>query len=405
MTSKKKLYNFASILDEETRKQAIECSQLDIIYPHIALMPDAHLGLGATVGSVIATEKAIIPSAVGVDLGCGMIAFKTPLTVNDFEGKDLSILRKNIEKVIPLSAGHYNKTLLPSTLDKISILEEHLEILKSQTSGEVPPVLNDSDSIRSWKYQLGTLGSGNHFIEISKDEEDYIWIFLHSGSRGVGNQIATFYIDKSKKTCKDTNLPNKDLSYFREDEDIFRDYVGYVIWSQNFALQNRLEMLERVAKELEQFMGSNFYSVLSEDERNQSTIQCHHNFVQSEFHYGKQVWVTRKGAIEAQKGQFGLIPGSMGTASYIVVGKGNKISLNSSPHGAGRLRSRTASRKMFTKKDLEDVMGSIEYNRDSKAFIDEIPMAYKDINVVMEDSKKLVKIVRKLNQIINVKGD
>lgn len=381
----KKLYNLASIIDDNTLAQAIMTSEMPFIYPHLALMPDAHLGKGATVGSVIPTVGAIIPAAVGVDIGCGMIAVKTQFKKEDLP-KDLAKLRTSIERSIPLSAGSYNTKLTASAAERITYLEGKAE-------------KDYKKFVDNWNLHLGTLGSGNHFIEITLDETDSVWLFLHSGSRGIGNKIAQFHIAKAQELCKKwyITLQDPDLAYLIEGTPEFWDYMKDLRWAQEFALLNREEMMDRVIKDFYYFMGK---KDIEELER----INCHHNFTEKEKHFGKEVWLSRKGAINAGSGVKGLIPGSMGTASYVIEGKGNYLSFNSSPHGAGRVFSRSQARKTFTKEQLKEAMKGIEY-RDTDAFIDEIPGAYKDIDIVMEDAKDLVEIKHTLHQIVNIKGD
>lgn len=382
----KKLINWASILEDNTKEQAIETSTMPFIYPHLALMPDAHLGMGSTVGSVIPTDGAIMPAAIGVDIGCGMIAVKTQFTTSDFSGKDLSKLRESIERAIPLSAGKYNQKIVDTAAGKIEELEDLAE------------VSYDDETRTDWRLHLGTLGSGNHFIEISHDENNDIWLFLHSGSRGIGNKLAMKHIGIAQEYAERNfiKLDNKDLAYLVEGTQEFDNYIRDMRWAQRFAFLNRKEMMDRVVRQVSEFMG--------QEVENQQEINCHHNFTQQEEHWGKKLWITRKGAISADEGKLGLIPGSMGTDSYVVEGLGNKVSFNSAPHGAGRVYSRSKARKTFTQEQLEESMEGIEYRR-TDAFLDEIPSAYKDINVVIEDAKDLIKVVHKLNQIINVKGD
>lgn len=385
----KTLINWASILESKTREQAELTAQLPFVYPHVALMPDAHLGKGATVGSVIPTLGAIIPAAVGVDIGCGMIAERTQWTEQQVrQAGNLTTLRHAIERGIPVSAGGYNSTLTDSAALRVEALET-----SAHKAGFDP-----KQYVGNWKMQLGSLGSGNHFIEVSADEQGAVWLFLHSGSRGVGNKIALRHMSIAAEQCKKwwVALPSPDLAYLAEATDEFWAYIRELRWAQDFALANREEMMDRVIAAIGDYMGE----PVNERER----INCHHNFTEQETHFGKQVWVSRKGAIRAQQGEPGLIPGSMGTASYVVVGKGDRLSLDSSPHGAGRNHSRSAARKMFTQEQLRTAMDGIEY-RDTAAFIDEIPQAYKDIDVVMADAADLVEIRHVLHQIINVKGD
>ncbi|CAG7572716.1 tRNA-splicing ligase RtcB [Barrientosiimonas humi] len=384
-----KLLSWASVLEPATREQAERTATMPFIHPHLALMPDAHLGLGATVGSVIPTLGAVMPAAVGVDIGCGMIAVRTELTATDLP-QDRAAVREQIERSIPLSAGGYNR--------KIS--REHTQERLDRLAAAAEQAGFDPESYaKNWRLQLGTLGSGNHFIEISLDEEDRVWLFLHSGSRGVGNKIAQHHIKVAQRMCEKwwISLPDKDLAYLVEGSEEFWAYVRELRWAQQFALLNREEMMDRVAEQVRRWVG---LDSLVEAER----INCHHNYTEQEKHFGKQVWVSRKGAINAERGRPGLIPGSMGTASYVVSGLGNPVSLNSSPHGAGRALSRTKARKAYTQDQLREAMVGIEY-RDTDAFVDEIPQAYKDIDVVMADAADLVEVRHTLRQIVNVKGD
>ena len=386
-TINSKLLNWASILDAQTREQAVMTSRLPFIYPHLALMPDAHLGRGATVGSVIPTLGAIIPAAVGVDIGCGMIAVRTQYTVQELP-KDRKRIREDIERAIPLSAGHNNKQVLPTAEPRIA----ELKTLAAAAG------FNPAQYVAKWELQLGSLGSGNHFIEVCADEADAVWLFLHSGSRGVGNRIAQHHIGVAQHVARknQVRLPHPDLAYLDEGTPQFDRYIAELRWAQHFALLNREEMMDRVITQFGRWVGGR----VVERER----INCHHNFTQQETHYGKSVWVSRKGAIKAAPGDPGLIPGSMGTASYVVEGLGNPASLNSSPHGAGREYSRTAARKTFTFEELKRAMRGIEF-RASEAFIDEIPAAYKPIDQVMQDAADLVTVRHKLRQLVNVKGN
>ncbi|QNK53181.1 RtcB family protein [Dermacoccus sp. PAMC28757] len=382
------LFNWASILEDSTREQAVTTASMPFVFPHLALMPDAHLGRGATVGSVIPTLGAIIPAAVGVDIGCGMIAVRTQHTAADLPTERASV-RQAIERAIPLSAGGANRKI---SREHMQVRLDELETMAEEAG------FDPAAYAKKWKLQLGSLGSGNHFIEISLDEEDRVWLFLHSGSRGVGNRIAQHHIKAAEAYCR-TNwiqLPDRDLAYLVEGTPQFDAYIRELRWAQHFALLNREEMMDRVVRQYAEWVGE----PVTELER----INCHHNYTEQEKHFGKNVWLSRKGAINAEAGRPGLIPGSMGTASYVVVGKGNALSLNSSPHGAGRAFSRSAARKRFTGDELREAMKGIEY-RDTDAFIDEIPGAYKDIDQVMADAADLVEIRHTLRQIVNVKGD
>jgi tRNA-splicing ligase RtcB len=389
-----KLLNWASILDEVTLRQAENTASLPFVHPHVALMPDAHLGKGATVGSVLPTREAIIPAAVGVDIGCGMIAVRTPWSIAEVRARGpLAALRGDIERAVPLSAGKYNRKLTDSARTRV----EELEQLADELGDHVLPAVMGATP--NWQLQLGSLGSGNHFIEVTADEQDRVWLFLHSGSRGVGNKIAMRHIAIARKRAERDrlDLPDRDLAWLDEGTPEFDRYIAELQWAQHFALLNRDEMMDRVADCLARHMRADETPELER-------IQCHHNFTQRETHAGVDLWVSRKGAIEARKGQDGLIPGSMGTASYVVSGLGNELSLNSSPHGAGRAFSRSKARKTFTRAQLEESMRGIEW-RHSDAFLDEIPAAYKDVETVMEDAKDLVEIRHTLRQLVNVKGD
>ncbi len=381
----KRLMNWASILEDKTRQQAVRASSMPFIFPHIALMPDAHLGKGATVGSVIPTLGAIIPAAVGVDIGCGMMAVRTQLTAADIGG-DLGALHAAIAAAVPLSAGKYNDQITGSAQLRISELES---IEGIEQADQIAP---------RWRHQLGSLGSGNHFIEVSLDEEQRIWLFLHSGSRGVGNKLASKHIKIAQQQCATRwiMLPDPDLAYLVEGDAEFWSYLQALRWAQRFAYLNREEMMDRVIDCFADFMGVSTKST--------EVINCHHNYTSSETHFGQQVWLSRKGAIDATAGTPGLIPGSMGAASYVVVGRGNRLALNSSPHGAGREYSRSAARKKFTREDLDERMAGISWGN-SNAFLDEHPLAYKDIDVVMQDAADLVEVTHTLRQIVNVKGD
>jgi tRNA-splicing ligase RtcB (3'-phosphate/5'-hydroxy nucleic acid ligase) len=379
-----KLLNWASLLDERTRSQAVRTSTMPFVYPHLALMPDAHLGKGATVGSVIPTLRAVMPAAVGVDIGCGMIAVRTEFIVDDLAGRPLAPLRQSIERAVPLSAGGRNQKLTATATARVAELE-------------AVPDVEPERYLAHWREQLGSLGSGNHFIEVSGDEADRVWLFLHSGSRGVGNKIAQHHTEVARGLMERywISLPDPDLAYLVEGTDEFETYVRELRWAQSFALLNREEMMDRVVGCLAEFLGREVVEL--------ERINCHHNFTQLERHFGREVWVSRKGAIEARVGQPGLIPGSMGTASYVVSGRGYPPALHSAPHGAGRAYSRTAARRTFTHEQLRAAMVGIEF-RDSEAFLDEIPAAYKDIDQVMADAASLVEIRHTLHQLVNVKG-
>lgn len=388
-----KLVNFASEVDDKTIEQAKQTAKLPFVYPHVALMPDAHYGKGSAVGTVIPTLGAVIPAAVGVDIGCGMAAVLTAYTRADIRGRDLGALRDSIESSIPLSPGRYNRRLdrFPFTAERLGRLEQ---------SADAHGV--DLSHSPNWRMQLGSLGGGNHFIELCVDDSDRVWLFLHSGSRGVGYRIAQRHIRTARQLTRERNieLPHRDLAYLEEGTVEFDTYLRELTWAQSFAFENRAEMTDRFRQAFAYWMG------IDPGEATHTEITrvfCHHNYTRREEHGGKQVWLTRKGAIDAHAGVLGVIPGSMGARSYVVRGKGNPASLCSAPHGAGRRYSRTHARKLFTANDLAAAMTGVEY-RHGAAWIDEIPQAYKDIDVVMADAADLVEVVAELRQVLNVKG-
>ena len=376
-------------IEPQARGQLNNISEMPFVFHHVAVMPDCHLGKGATVGSVIATKGAIIPAAVGVDVGCGMVAVRTRFFAKDLPD-NLDKLRTGIERRIPLGAGAGNKKLTDTAIERV----RELKSIATQDYEKVD---------KHWITALGSLGSGNHFIEICLDEKDQVWVALHSGSRGIGNRLATKHIKIAQKLMDEGSiqLKDRDLAYLTEATPEFDAYLTDLLWAQDFARLNREEMMDRVMKELSfAFYGEDGRQSEIEIER----INCHHNFTQQEQHFGSEVWITRKGAIQMKRGQRGIIPGSMGTQSYIVSGLENRLSFNSAPHGAGRRFSRSEAKRRFTMDDLEAAMGDISF-RHSKSLIDEIPMAYKDIDEVMENSKELVRIDHTLKQVVNVKGD
>lgn len=376
-------------IEEKARQQIENTSQIPCLFHHVAVMPDCHFGIGATVGTVLPTIGAIVPAAVGVDIGCGMIAVKTKARREDL--KDLAYIRKGIERRIPMSAGKFNQKLTETAAERVHALKEF-------SKGRDYATFN-----KHWELSLGTLGGGNHFIEICVDEKDNVWATLHSGSRGVGNKIGNHYIKKAKALIDKLSvaLPDKDLAYLTEGTKEFDDYISDLHFAQTFALLNREEMMDRVMAELSTAVFGNHTKA---NELEAERINCHHNFTQKEYHFNKNVWITRKGAVQAKEGMRGMIPGSMGTKSYIFIGLGHKDSFESSPHGAGRRMSRSEARKKFSVAKLDEAMKGIEY-RKSNVLLDEIPMAYKDIDEVMEYSKELVKVEHTLKQIINCKGD
>lgn len=378
-------------IEPEAQQQIVNTAQMPFVFRHVAVMPDCHYGKGATVGTVLATKGAIIPAAVGVDIGCGMIAVRTPLKRSDIP--DAAAVRRGIERRIPMSAGRNNPKLTPSAMDRVNTLQ--------QLARETKATPDQYD--KNWKLALGTLGGGNHFIELAEDGDGIVWLTLHSGSRGVGNKIGMHYIRVAQDLCKKkgVRLPDRDLAYLTDEHAAFTAYMRDLNWAQQFALHNRNEMMDRVLAEVSVAVyGEDGHQADLEVQR----INSHHNFTQQEKHFGETVWVTRKGAIEARTYNWAMIPGSMGTRSYIVVGKEHPMSFSSAPHGAGRRYSRTKARALFKIEDLSVAMSGIEY-RHSKELLDEIPGAYKDIDQVMENARDLVEVKYVLKQFINIKGD
>lgn len=399
------VYSFASQIDQATIDQATELATLPFIHPHIALMPDAHCGKGSAVGTVIPTLGAVIPAAVGVDIGCGMIAVRTRFTAKDIGNRvddgerDLGALRRQIEEAIPLSPGNYNKTLSRFGFTRA----KHEELIQLQKKLDV-----DLSHSPKWMEQLGSLGGGNHFIELCIDDSGQVWLFLHSGSRGVGNKIAQRHIkiaqaytrkreDDSLTIRGAYRIPNQDMAYLIEGTREFQRYVDDLAWAQRFAFLNRAEMMDRYIQVFAWWLGVEPQRV--ELER----INTHHNYTVPTQIDGERVWLTRKGAIDATEGKLGVIPGSMGTRSYVVRGMGSRTGLNSAPHGAGRRFSRTKAKALFSEADLAEAMKGIEY-RHGPQWVDEIPQAYKRIEDVMDDSKDLVEVITTLRQVLNVKG-
>jgi tRNA-splicing ligase RtcB len=370
------------------RQQLVNLSQLSIVHHHVAAMPDVHAGIGATVGSVIATHRAIIPAAVGVDIGCGMIATRTSLTAGDFDERRLQRVFDQISRDVPVGRDQHKEARAltdaakPFGRNLKKILEKHPQLEK-----RFPRTQN-------WVCQMGTLGGGNHFIEVCLDEAGSVWVMLHSGSRGIGNAIGTYFIELAKKDFQG-NLPDRDLAYFPEGGQHFDDYVDAVGWAQDYARANRAEMLELVLEAMRRHLPS--------FEAMQEAVNCHHNYVQRERHYGEDVWLTRKGAIRAGKGELGIIPGSMGARSYIVRGKGSAASFESCAHGAGRKMSRKAAQKKFSVEDLVEQTSGVICRKD-KGVLDEIPGAYKSIDEVMANQADLVEVVHTLKQVLCVKG-
>ena len=384
-------------VEEGAREQLRNVASMPFIHDHIAVMPDVHIGKGATIGSVIPTSGAVIPAAVGVDIGCGMLAVQTTLCVDDLRGREAE-LRKAIEKAVPHGrSDHGGKNDVGSWRGDIptSIGEVWRSVLWDgfETAAKAYPAVLESNSVS----HLGTLGTGNHFIEVSKDESGRIWILIHSGSRGVGNKLAQHYMCLAKAMTERwyTILPDKDLAFFPEGEKAYSDYLFAVRWSQRFATENRNLMLAAVLEVLSELGMSTT--------PNGEVIDCPHNFVDTENHYGKNVLVTRKGAVRVREGHLGIIPGSMGAKSFIVKGKGSYESFYSCSHGAGRAMSRTAARKRFSVEDHIAATIGVECRKD-EGVLDETPAAYKNIQSVVDAQSDLVSVEHVLKQIVCVKG-
>ncbi len=378
-------------VEPQARQQLVNLSTLPFIYRHVAAMPDVHTGIGATIGSVIATHNAIIPAAVGVDIGCGMIACRLSLEANDLSEVLLKKIFDQISRDVPVGREQHKEDraltdrALPFASQLKRMTDKHPQLLKSFGKSS------------DWIRQMGSLGGGNHFIELCLDESDCIWVMLHSGSRGVGNAIGNYFIQLARKDMERwmINLPDRDLAYFPEGTEHFDDYAEAVQWAQDYAYANRQAMLDLILAALTRHLPA--FQVTAE------AVNCHHNYVTKENHYGENVWITRKGAIRARQGDLGIIPGSMGAKSFIVRGKGNPESFCSCSHGAGRKMSRTAAEKAFTTADLARQTEGVVCRKD-KGVIDEIPGAYKDIDQVMANQEDLVEVVHTLKQVVCVKG-
>ncbi|MBP7468877.1 MAG: RtcB family protein [Thauera sp.] len=378
-------------IDEGSKAQLANIASLPFIHHHVAAMPDVHLGIGATIGSVIATHQAIIPAAVGVDIGCGMVAARLSLTANDIDEKRLKKVFDQVSRDVPVGRDqHADGRVL---VDAVRPFEPGLKALTERH----PQLLKAFGKFSKWANQMGTLGGGNHFIEVCLDEHAQVWVMLHSGSRGIGNAIATYFIELARKDMARNmvHLPDRDLAYFAEGSEHFADYVEAVHWAQEYAMANRQAMLDLVLAGLARHLPP--FTVTTE------AVNCHHNYVAREHHFGADVWLTRKGAIRAGKGELGIVPGSMGARSYIVRGKGNPESFCSSAHGAGRRMSRTAATKRFTEADFARQTEGVICRKD-KGVVDEIPGAYKDIDEVMTNQRDLTEILHTLKQVVCVKG-
>lgn len=383
-------------VENEARQQLMNTASMPFIFKHLAVMPDVHLGKGSTIGSVIPTVGAIIPAAVGVDIGCGMIAARTSLTANDLPD-NLAGLRSAIEQAVPhgrtSTRGGRDKGAWGDIPQQADRAWEALSPGFKALTDKYPRLVKSNN-----RQHLGTLGSGNHFIEVCLDEANRVWFMLHSGSRGVGNAIGTLFIQMAQADMRQhiANLPDRDLAYFEEGSQHFDDYVQAVGWAQDFARQNRELMMQAVVQAARKIISKPFEVALE-------AVNCHHNYVQKERHFGEDVLVTRKGAVSAKKGELGIIPGSMGAKSFIVRGLGNEESFCSCSHGAGRTMSRTKAKGMFTVEDQIRATAHVECRKDA-AVIDEIPMAYKDIDKVMHAQRELVEVMHTLRQVVCVKG-
>jgi tRNA-splicing ligase RtcB len=387
-------------LDDGALKQLRQTASLPIVHGWVAAMPDVHWGLGATIGSVIPTLGAVIPAAVGVDLGCGMMAARTSLTAGDLPDS-LRGLRTAIERAVPHGrSGHARRR---SRRDKGSWhdVPAHVDAAWKPLHDEFVEICDKHSAIRKSNHRvhLGTLGTGNHFIEVCLDESDRVWFMLHSGSRGVGNRIGSYFIEKAKRDMEVhlANLPDANLAYFREGTEHFDDYVQAVGWAQRFARANREAMMTAVIAAARSTEGIRPFEV------SDTAVNCHHNYVAREHHFGEDVWLTRKGAVRAGAGELGIIPGSMGAKSFIVRGKGNPDSFCSCSHGAGRLMSRKEAKRRFSVDDHARDTSHVECRKD-EGILDETPRAYKDIDAVMHAQQDLVEVVHTLRQVVCVKG-
>ena len=382
-------------VDEQAKAQLANIARMPFVHSHLAVMPDVHLGKGATVGSVIATQGAIIPAAVGVDIGCGMMAVQTTLKAKDLP-ESLAALRARIERAVPHGAskvrGRYDRGSWGTTPDSVrtrwgTLADRHERIVAKY------PRLKSKEPHK----QLGTLGGGNHFIEVCLDTEQTVWVMLHSGSRGIGNMIGQLFIELARKDMKKhfINLPDQDLAYLVEGTEHFDDYVEAMTWAQDYAAENRRSMMDAVLRVMRE--------ELRPFQLGEVAVNCHHNYCTHEVHFGEDLIVTRKGAVSAKKGELGIIPGSMGARSFIVRGLGNPESFESCSHGAGRVMSRTAAQKRFTVEDHIAATEGVECRKD-KDVIDETPAAYKDIDAVMAAQRDLVEVAYTLKQVLCVKG-
>ena len=380
-------------VEEQARRQLRNIAALPFVGPWVAVMPDVHLGIGATVGSVVPTRGAVVPAAVGVDIGCGMAAVRTTLTANELPD-ELAALRHAIERAIPVGNGACgDHRRIP---DGVASAVAHADL-----AARLARIRARHPKIRPDKFerQTGTLGGGNHFIEICLDEAGRVWVMLHSGSRGTGNLIGTYFIERARRELEKRvlgfHLPDRDLAFFLEGEPLFADYIEAVSWAQDYARVNRETMMARVLHAMRH--------ALPKFQLDRAAVNCHHNYVQRESHFGESLLVTRKGAVSARDGELGIIPGSMGACSYIVRGKGDADSFHSCSHGAGRVLSRTAARAQITLKQHREATAHVECRKDA-GVIDESPAAYKNIDAVMAAQRSLVDIVHTLRQVVCIKG-
>lgn len=383
--------------DDQARRQVLNAASLPFIHPWVAVMPDVHVGIGATIGSVIPTRGAIIPAAVGVDIGCGMMAVQTSLSAEDLP-ESLREMRLAIEMAVPHGFSSAHKTHDRGGWKEVPADAAQAWGSLSADFKRLTDKYPRFKNANSFKH-LGTLGGGNHFVELCLDEKGVVWVMLHSGSRGIGNQIGTYFIELAREDMREhiKNLPDRDLAYFKEGTEHFDDYVFAVEWAQRFAALNRETMMKHILAALGSCRG------LPPFEARIMAVNCHHNYVAREHHFGEDVFVTRKGAVRARAGEMGIIPGSMGARSFIVRGKGNAQSFHSCSHGAGRMLSRTEAKRRFTVADQIRMTEGVECRKD-EGVIDEIPAAYKPIDAVMQAQSDLVEIVHTLKQVLCVKG-
>ena len=382
-------------VEPQAIQQLLNVAALPIVHGHVAAMPDVHSGIGATVGSVIPTRQAIIPAAVGVDIGCGMNAVRLTLSAKDLPD-NLRSLRGAIEDAVPVGFEQHEASKVRGSAHERTArqLSDRLDIIVGKHAGVMKM---QRQFARTWICQLGTLGGGNHFIELCLDQDQRVWVMLHSGSRGLGNVLGRYFIAAARKDMQrhKLNLPDKDLAYLSEGSELFDDYVEAVQWGQDYAWLNRREMMRLVLDALKRELPS--------FQTDGEAINCHHNYVAQEEHFGERLFITRKGAISAREGELGIIPGSMGAKAYIVRGLGSPDSFCSCSHGAGRRMSRTEAKRRFNRRDLEEQTAGVECRKDG-GVIDEIPGAYKDIDEVMANQSDLVEVVHTLKQVLCIKG-